>query len=83
MRFHHQGVVACPTDQIKDITVCMTFVYLGVKYSDISYSGSPSILTVSGGNWIWFRIGFRVVGLSIETWKEGWTAHMLSRSRRV
>ena len=46
--------------------------------SDISYLGSLSISTGSGGDWIRFGIVFGVMGLSIETWKTGWTARMLS-----
>ena len=31
MRFRHQCLVTCPTDQIKDITVSTMLFYLGVK----------------------------------------------------
>ena len=35
--FFISAFVACPVDQIKDVTVSMTFVYLGIK--DFGYFG--------------------------------------------
>ena len=53
------------------------------RISDISCSGSPSILAGGGGAWTQFGMELGVTGSSIETWKTGWTARMLSRSQRV
>ena len=53
------------------------------RVSEISYSGSPSMSTGSGGGWIHLGMEFRVLGSSMETWKTGWIARMESGSWRV
>jgi len=43
---------------------------------EISYSGSPSIMTGAGAGCILSEKVLDVVGSSIDTWKTGWTEHM-------
>jgi len=54
-----------------------------LRISDISYSGLPSISTGGRGAWTWFGMELGVAGSRIETWKTGWTAHMLSGNQRM
>ena len=48
------------------------------KIFEISYSGSPLISTRGGGDWVRSGMTLPCVGSSIDTWKTGWTACMLS-----
>ena len=53
------------------------------KISEISYSGSPLISTGGGGDWVCSGMMFPCAGSSIDMWKTGWTAHMLSGNRSI
>ena len=50
---------------------------------EISYLGSPSIMTGAGASCILLEKVLDVVGLSMDTWKTGWTECMNSGRRRV
>jgi len=43
---------------------------------EISYSGSLSIITRVGTNCVLLEKELDVAGLSMNTWKTGWTEHM-------
>ena len=53
------------------------------KISEISYSGLPSISTGGGGDWVCSGMTLPCAGSSIDTWKTGWTARMLSGNRSI
>ena len=53
------------------------------KISEISYLGLPLILIRGGGDWMHSGIMLPWVGLSIDTWKMGWTACILSGKQSV
>ena len=50
---------------------------------EISYSGSPSIMTEAGAGCILSEKVLDVAGSSMDTWKTGWTEHMDSGRWRV
>ena len=50
---------------------------------EISYLGSPSIITRAGASCILSEKVLDVVGSSMDTWKTGWTEHMDSGRQRV
>ena len=50
---------------------------------EISYSGSPSIMTGVGASYILLEKVLDVVGSSMDTWKTRWTEHMDSGRWRV
>jgi len=50
---------------------------------EISYSGSLSIMTGAGASCILLEKVLDVAGLSMDTWKTGWTEHMDSGRQRV
>jgi len=50
---------------------------------EISYLGSPSIMTGAGAGCILLEKVLDVVGLSMDTWKTGWTEHIDSERQRV
>ena len=50
---------------------------------EISYSGSPSIMTGAEAGYILLEKVLDVVGSSMDTWKTGWTECMNSGRRRV
>ena len=50
---------------------------------EISYLGFLSIMTGAGASCILSEKVLDVVGLSMDTWKTGWTEHMNSGSQRV
>ena len=50
---------------------------------EISYLGSPSIMTGAGAGCILSEKVLDVAGSSMDTWKTGWTEHMDSGRRRV
>ena len=50
---------------------------------EISYSGSPSIMTGAGAGCILSEKVLDVVGSSMDTWKTGWTECMDSGRQRV
>ena len=50
---------------------------------EISYSGSLSIITGAGASYILLEKVLNVAGLSMDTWKTGWTVHIDSGSWRV
>ena len=50
---------------------------------EISYSGSSSIMTGAEAGYILSEKVLDVVGLSMDTWKTGWTEHMDSGRWRV
>ena len=50
---------------------------------EISYSGSPSMITSTGGNSEHCWKVLDVAGSSIETWNTGWAALMVSGRRSV
>ena len=53
------------------------------RTSEISNSGSPSMMTGGGGGWIRLGMVLGEAGSNIETWKTGCTARMESGSRKV
>ena len=83
MRFLRQCLRSLPNGPDRGRYSVYRLSTLESRISNILYSGSPSISTGGGGDWIQFGIEFGVAGSSIETWKTGWTACMLSGSRRV
>ena len=50
---------------------------------EISYSGSPSIMTGAEAGYILSEKELDVAGSSMDTWKTGWTERMDSGRRRV
>ena len=50
---------------------------------EISYSGSPSIMTGAGAGCILSEKVLDVAGSSMDTWKTGWTERMDSGRWRV
>jgi len=50
---------------------------------EISYLGSPSIITRAGASCILLEKKLGMVGSSIDTWKTGWTEHIDSERQRV
>ena len=56
---------------------------LELRILEISYSGSPLMLTRGGGGWTRLGMVFRVDGLRTEMWKTGWMDRRELESRRV
>ena len=59
------------------------WLILEFTIQEISYSGSPLIMTGAGAGCILLEKMLDVAGLSMDTWKTGWTEHIDSGRRRV